>query len=546
MRLNYCYNFKNNIRFFINIENILSTINIDDRKISWTEPFIFRIRKDSNSYRTLKVPNIYNFLYALEYYKNKPAPLNLDMNNLMSLDQKKRMKISPKLGEFKVNSYSENQAKDYNQLIKYDYLIRMDIKSFYNNLYTHYIFKEYDSDYYTDKPLSYMNNGRTGGIIMGNYLSLYFAELFSSFISSELINELEEPIQNIDFDFTYFSDDFYFFCYEKDIEKVKKIFDKVLEKYNLEKNEDKIEIINYLEYTKQDVVEKYWKIMSKKINNNRFYIDNVNSRRREEGLEELRYNNISFTNQLIYRVIKINDYKKEKVFIVNFFKSKFFNMIDFTRDYFSEYNYHQICYIIKEYPEAILYMNNILDNFNIFQSTMFKENILNFYNSSLEKNYNDEQLYYFILLVKLNYLDKIKIREYQEKIIKTDNQLLISYYIMYNFFDDDIYTKLLNDKKECYWFVYYNILLYRPEIFDGVNNAIEEYLVPVKAKKNEEKKMAYYNFYKDNIDSGVKILNNIEEVGTEVNNYLRLKWIINKDNIDEETEKYYNLVDEEL
>ncbi|MPM77457.1 hypothetical protein SDC9_124460 [bioreactor metagenome] len=83
-----------------------------------------------------------------------------------------------------------------------------------------------------------MNLGATNGLIMGNYLSLYFAELNLKNISTDLSKRLTE----IDCEFSYFSDDFYFFCNKNNNDKVVKIFDEVLEKYELERNEDKRKI----------------------------------------------------------------------------------------------------------------------------------------------------------------------------------------------------------------------------------------------------------------------------------------------------------------
>ena len=166
------------------------------------------------------------------------------------------MIISYELGEFKENSYDEWQ------LIDYDLLIRCDIKSFYDNIYTHYISYDVTNDLYIDKPLSHMNHGRTGGIIMGNYISLFVAELLSKKISDRFENRIVEF--GLDCNFSYFSDDFYFFCNKNDNNKIIQIFDsilelfaEVLEEFGLEKNEDKLEMLDYLKYTNEDVIEKY-------------------------------------------------------------------------------------------------------------------------------------------------------------------------------------------------------------------------------------------------------------------------------------------------
>ena len=45
MRLNYYYNFKNTIRFFMDIEN-MDFSKVQQNKKSWSVPFKFRIKKD--------------------------------------------------------------------------------------------------------------------------------------------------------------------------------------------------------------------------------------------------------------------------------------------------------------------------------------------------------------------------------------------------------------------------------------------------------------------------------------------------------------------
>ena len=114
MRLNYYYNFKNTIRFFMDIEQI-NFSSVDINKNSWSAPFNFRIKKDDNTFRTLKIPNIYNFKLAYDYYKNEFSNLGYDFENLECLDVHKRMKIDYDLGEFKENSYNEWQLIDYNK-----------------------------------------------------------------------------------------------------------------------------------------------------------------------------------------------------------------------------------------------------------------------------------------------------------------------------------------------------------------------------------------------------------------------------------------------
>lgn len=67
MKLNNIYNFKNPVKHFLNIDNMIFPTDIENfkvDKIDWTEPFNFRIRKDNDKYRTLKMPNILNLVSA--------------------------------------------------------------------------------------------------------------------------------------------------------------------------------------------------------------------------------------------------------------------------------------------------------------------------------------------------------------------------------------------------------------------------------------------------------------------------------------------------
>ncbi|MEG1506934.1 MAG: hypothetical protein RR294_06895 [Bacilli bacterium] len=524
MRLNYYYNFKNTIRFFINIEN-LNFSSVDIQKKSWSAPFKFRIRKTEKSFRTLKIPNIYNFKVAYDYYEKKLVELGYDFENFEELDDHKRMSISYELGEFKENSYDEWQLEDYNKLIMYDVLLRFDIKSFYDNIYTHYILKDETADIEIDKPLSHMNNGRTGGIIMGNYISLYMAEFLSKKISIMFQKKIEE--ENIKCEFSYFSDDFYIFTNKDGIEKVTNIFDSVLENFNLNKNEDKQKIYDYLLYNEQDKIEKYWKTITRKSKNQQY----DQSKRIAIGKLQ-KNNNLSFTNQLIYRLNNLSEFKDKRVFIVNFFKSKFFRDIKYNLTYFNNYNYHQLLYLIREYPEIVLYIDTILDSFDKFQSEEFKNTILKFYENSLNRNFHDEQLYYFYLIKKLSSTNNATSADINRKIIASENHILISYYIKENLFNDEELDVIKTYNDESYWLEYYYLILTDEVLYSDLQNSISKYLIPKKAI-NPEIIDSYQKFYSINLTEKRNILLEFSEVKNELDEYFRKKHRIKEEsNID--------------
>ena len=513
MRLNYYYNFKNTIRFFMNIEN-MDFSNVDKNKHSWSAPFNFRIRKDSSSFRTLKIPNIYNFKAAYEYYKTQLSKYGLDFEKLEELDRSKRMRIDYDLGEFKEKSYDEWQVIDYNLLIQYDILIRCDIKSFYENIYTHYILNDLTNDEKIDKPLSHLNNGRTGGIIMGNYISLYMAELLSKKISQKFKDKLKSV--NIDCFFSYFSDDFYIFCSKDNKEKVLDLFDETLEEYSLNRNENKVNTFDYLEYTNDDKIEKYWKIITSKCK-----LQQYNQLKKIEKGELVYDNNLFFTNQLIYRLNKIADYKKQKVFIVNFFKSEFFRKTNFKKTNFAPYNYHQLLYLIKKFPEIVLYIDNIIDSFEAFKSSSFKETALNFFNNSLLSNYHDEQLYFFYLLYKIDSFEFLKNNLKPKSILISKNSLLISYFIKYKLFDQQTINELKALKNEDYWLAFYYLILNDEKLYTDLENSVVNYLIPATAKRNLKEQ--YKKFYENNLIRKNEILVNLDNVKVELNEYFKVK-----------------------
>lgn len=238
MKLNNLYNFKNPVKNFLDIDGIklpgnVSSFNLE--KLCWVEPFNFRLKKQDDKYRTLKMPNILNFACAYEHFKDMS-----NFNSIQSMDSlHKRLSANIETGDFVSGEYDRQLEEDFEKLCIYDNLLKVDIKEYYGRIYTHKI----DFQGHDERFLSNMNLGATNGLIMGNYLSLYFAEINLKTISNDIEKEILDS--RINCEFSYFSDDFYFFCNKNDNEKTVKIFDKVLEKYELERNDAKKGIWTY-------------------------------------------------------------------------------------------------------------------------------------------------------------------------------------------------------------------------------------------------------------------------------------------------------------
>lgn len=496
--LNNYYNFKNPIRHFVNINNVNFPENIENiglKELSWTEPLKFRIRKNENDFRTLKMPNFLNF--AALFFKIKDQTNFYDIS---SIDLHKRMHPNLITGDFKSNSYSMNLEKDFDCLCIYDNLIKIDIKSYYGRLYLHDLNLDGIEQF-----VGNLNNGRSNEVILGNYISLYIVETFSKQISDELENRFD--LEKIDCKFSYFSDDFYFFCNNYDNSKILKIFSEVLERYELEINSEKTEFWTYEEYSDINLVEKYWKTIV------------AEDRNKVKNTDEDSPLLFGFINQLIYRKSKLKDEKLKRIFINNFFKSTYFNTLNWERYELQDFSCHQLFSLFKFSPEVMLYSINNFKRFDNFRNKI-KEFLKVRYLYALKNNFFEEQLYYFYSIKSLD-LDELLIL-YKNNVLNTNNQVLQSYYLYYNYFDEEDIAVLLKSYSEGNWFVNYHCLLKEMKKRNIEDNEILLYLIPEYACKDIQKQ-TYLNFYRDNLNTGVWFINSIEKIKESIDLYISEK-----------------------
>lgn len=507
MEINNLYNFKNPVKNFLNIDNIIfpsDIANFDINKLCWVEPINFRVRKQDDTYRTLKMPNILNFMCAYEYFKDMPHFFDVQAMDTAH----KRLSANIETGDFGSGEYDWQLEKDFENLCVYDNLIKLDVKEYYGRIYTHYM----DFHGHEERYLSNMKLGATNGLLMGNYLSLYFAERNLASISNDIEEELNKD--DIDCEFSYFSDDFYFFCNNKDNEKVVQIFDKILEKYELERSEKKKEIWNYEKFNNHNVVARYWKKL----------IAHSNIRVKSDRND----NKLYFINQIVYRMSKLDDEKLKKVFINNIFKTKYFRELPLEKYQVKEYDYHQLCFIMKYSPEVMLYLADRFSEMNKFQNQKMYKFFKVRYHESLKESFNEEQLYYYYAIKIFRFEDIIESQK--ELVLKSDNQILISYYLKDCIFCNSDMDYLKSLEKEKYWFQNYHLILYNSDMLLDIEENIEKYLIPKKVLQplcNKPDKVAkresYMNFYKDNLSNGKAIIRNIEDVKNEIIQYLVLK-----------------------
>ena len=503
---NNIYNFKNPVRHFFDIDNLSfrnpGTIDIEDT--CWTVPVKFRVLKDESDFRTLKFPNILQLAIAYEHFKSFP-----EFENPHELEPThKRLSARMDTGDFSIGFFEKQLRTDFYNLCVYDNLLRLDIKDFYGRIYTHYL----DFGTMSDRYMTNLNNGATNGIIMGNYLSLYFAEQHLKRISERI--EQEMVAAGVDCEYSYFSDDFYFFCNRHDNQSITEIFYRVLEEFDLERKTHKMIIYDYSSYTEETIMTRYWKKINAYCNT---HFRNTSTK-----------NRLTFINQLVYRSSEFS-IKNKRTFINSFFKGKYFyDLIEKLDKYeLKDYDYHELCYLYRTSPEALLYSINLIQEIPNFDASKMKKFFEVRYKESLRNPHHDVQLYYYYAITVLELTDILD--DTSNLVLKTENQLLISYYIQLDLFSELQYTLLKGMNEERYWLQNYHLILNRTELFNDLENSINTYLIPKKCLPADTdtkiaRKQKYYNFYYDNLSSRKSIIVAPEDMSTSIDLYLNLRF----------------------
>lgn len=288
----------------------------------------------------------------------------------------------------------------------------------------------------------------------------------------------------------------------------------MLEKYDLERNNAKAEVWEYIEYNNYNLVEKYWKklISDSKARFNKNKTDNK----------------LYFINQLIYRMSHLKDDKQRKVFLITFFKSTYFNELNIESYQMKEYNFHQICYIFRFCPEIIIYSINKFKYFDFFKNDTFKKFLQVRYRESLMSSYNEEQLYYYYA-IRISGFESL-LKEVEDIVVESNNQILVSYYLKDIVFNALNIEKLKLNDGENYWFQNYHLILFSDLISTDRELSIRKYLMPQWIRNNpknkdsiKKKQEIYIRFYKENLELNIPIIRNIDEVKQIIRNYIELK-----------------------
>ena len=106
--------------------------------------------------------------------------------------------------------------------------------------------------------------------------------------------------------------------------------------------------------------------------------------------------------------------------------------------------------------------------------------------------------------------------------IKSNNQILISYYLKDGQFGKGDIDILKENDDDQHWFQSYHLILYSEDLLADIEKSIAKYLIPKKVN-NENKKKSYMEFYKENLKLKNSIIRDITDVLDEIKDYLKLR-----------------------
>lgn len=176
---------------------------------------------------------------------------------------------------------------------------------------------------------------------------------------------------------------------------------------------------------------------------------------------------------------------------------------------------------------------------NSFNNEMIKEFLSLRYKAALESPLNDVQLYYYYAIKSYGFSDLLS--SMSSLVMDSENQILISYYLKDTLFSQGEIDSLKLLEDEQYWFQNYHLILYSPDLMSDLGNSIAKYLIPKNALSKTAKENTYKNFYSDNLISGIALIQEIQNITTNIQSYLSLRHqetAVEFDDIDSENDIY--------
>ncbi|MBX9865923.1 MAG: hypothetical protein K2Y14_03340 [Burkholderiales bacterium] len=450
----------------------------DDDPYSAIKPYLTNITEhvsipfkvvlcSNNKVRQVDFPNFFTYSYVANKLHTLDDPLLYKMN---------RMEIDFDKKKFKAKSYSNDLREDLKDLMfKYEVLSFFDISNFYNSIYTH-VFEKISSTkaLKVDENIRLLNNNKTKGILLGNYLSISCASHILEFLSNAVQQSLS--VKKIKSEISYFSDQLYIKHKVKDIEIIKKIVEESLstEYFEFKISYPKYKVFDYLELSKNRLFEKYLnklastyaKSIKKQKYEKRNIID-INSVQVEYFfnllIEDIVSDNISNDIKETYAKVALRRIFHYPINMVKLYQ--YCNKNSEIKENVENLKI-KLLFLINRFPQLIyeLHYSNI---FNVVNITLVEDELSNLYDCLVDhtKSTNSEKeiLYWFFKLIVLK-----NQKDYSFENINLDNKLLIVFLIKHkSMLKPELCIQLeeiVNTPKNAInenWLLFYEYLFYK-------------------------------------------------------------------------------------
>ena len=216
-------------------------------------PLYYSGFKNETARRKFAVPNFYHYLKAADFIESQQADILSITNSTMHSLTAPRNKAPDEGFAFSKRSHTKGETKEIveKMYLNNSYMIKLDIESFFDNIYTHSlawaihtkrIAKANRSNSLwgnkLDSVVRAFNSDQTNGVLVGNAISRICAEIILCKIDKEIHNHFDGIT------YVRFVDDYFIFVKsESQIQEIIAFIRQQLAEYELILNENKVCII---------------------------------------------------------------------------------------------------------------------------------------------------------------------------------------------------------------------------------------------------------------------------------------------------------------
>jgi hypothetical protein len=423
----------------VNSHTLMKNLQMDDlTHLKQSVPYNFHLMKNNGSKRLMSLVNplaqiqmnAFKDVFAndlIEFCKNHaifsiryPSGINSSYTNIKTIDKDLSFLIDETKeysnNEFEnyIDSYFEkmrfnslplfyksNQFKKYE--IKFNTLLKMDIKSCFDNIYTHsfdwaYLgSKELAKDvkdiksrfsYILDKLMQVSNYNESKGIVVGPEFSRCIVEIILMRVDQYVYKEVENQglTYKVDYEIVRYMDDIFIFANNQETcMKVKDYYEIYCKQFKLDINESKV----YFE-TRPFLKKNGWNPGMKRVIKDYFKELFVDIEKDNVEKNNFSMNIANVNNHFVDSIRKtISDFDKERDKIVNFVLKSFYNRRKTVFDYINKLNDSQKTFFLCSLIDTLQYTLTFSTNFdNVLRFVLMNIKI---YTYSSKKNLSEVQ-----------------------------------------------------------------------------------------------------------------------------------------------------------